>query len=61
MDVPGLSCSPGVGIGKRDTLIHCYTHCLPPYPFHSRERGFRVSYLFICVFIFYSLKAILQE
>lgn len=60
MDVPGLSYSPGVGIDKRDTLIHCCTYLLPPYPFRSRER-FRVSYLFIFVFIFYSLEAICKN
>lgn len=61
MDVPGLSCSPGVGISKRDTLIHCCTHFLPPYPFRSRERGFRVSYLFVFVFYFLLSKSHLQE
>lgn len=61
MDVPGLSCSPGVGICKRDTLIHCYTHFLPPYPFSSRERELIIFYLFIFVFIFLLSESHLQE
>lgn len=59
VDVPGLSCSLGVGICECDTLIHCYMHFLPLCPFSSRERVLIVFYLF--VFIFYYPKAIYKN
>lgn len=58
MDVPGLSCSPGVGICECDTLICCYIHLLPPHPVSRREGVLVVFYLFIFIFIFYYPKAI---
>lgn len=61
MDVPGLACSPGVGICKRDTLSHCCMRFLPPYPFSSRERVLIAFHLFPFVFIVYSLKAIYKN
>lgn len=52
MDVPGLSCSPGVGICECDALIHRCMHFLLPYPFSSRVSVLTVFSLFLSPFYY---------
>lgn len=60
MDVPGLSCSPGVGICERDALIHPSLHAFPTaLPFQQQRKSIDSSLPF--PFYFLIAKSHLQE